>query len=276
MPAEPDAVFLGRVLRRARIAAGIKSQDELANILGYERTAIAKAESGYRPPSPELASAYARRFPELNALIESGLIEEWSAFAREASGTGSFPKYFGKFIDAEKDASGLFYWAPSLVPGIRQTEQYARAILAKEPSTDPLETRVADRMARQRVLLRDQPPYVSIVLAEAVLHRCVGDPEIMCDQLTVLADSENPRVIVQVIPADVGAHAGLEGAASIAEQEGGPTIVYLESLTAGQTTGEPGIVARVREITALLRAEALPQRASRDRIMKVAEEWKTK
>src|ERR1035437_8712806 len=66
MEKNSDATFFGAELRRARLAAGIKSQEELADELGFERTAIAKAESGYRPPSPELAQAYAKKFPQLN------------------------------------------------------------------------------------------------------------------------------------------------------------------------------------------------------------------
>ena len=93
----------------------------------------------------------------------------------------------------------------------------------------------------------------------------------MQEQLSRLSETgQQPGVMIQVIPAEVGAHAGLEGAASIAEQDGGPAIVYLESLTAGQATREPEIVARVRQITGMLRAEALPRSASTDLILKVA------
>ena len=83
MERDSDAMFLGTVLRRARIVAGISSQDELADRLGYERTVIAKAESGQRPPSPDVARAYAREFPQLNTLIETGLIEEWADHVKE-------------------------------------------------------------------------------------------------------------------------------------------------------------------------------------------------
>ena len=83
MERDSDAMFLGTVLRRARIVAGISSQDELADRLGYERTVIAKAESGQRPPSPDVARAYAREFPQLNTLIETGLIEEWANHVQE-------------------------------------------------------------------------------------------------------------------------------------------------------------------------------------------------
>ncbi len=114
MERDSDAMFLGAVLRRARIAAGITSQDELADKLGYERTVIAKAESGQRPPSPDVARAYAGEFPQLNALIETGLIEEWAEHIRKNG--GSFPTFFVDWVEAEKKAATLFYWAPILVP----------------------------------------------------------------------------------------------------------------------------------------------------------------
>jgi transcriptional regulator with XRE-family HTH domain len=85
MERDTDSMFLGAVLRRARLAAGITSQDALADKLGYERTVIAKAESGQRPPSPDVARAYAREFPQLNALIGAGLMEEWAEHAAKLS-----------------------------------------------------------------------------------------------------------------------------------------------------------------------------------------------
>lgn len=276
MERDSDAMFLGTVLRRARMEAGITSQDELADRLGYERTVIAKAESGQRPPSPDVARAYAREFPQLNALIETGLIEEWAEHIRKAE--GSFPKFFLNWVDAEKNATALFYWAPVLVPGILQIESYARVLMAAVPDGDESpEVRLAGRMERQQVLSRPRPPMITAVLVEAVLHRCVGGAEVMHEQLTYLAEvSQRPNVNIQVIPAEIGAHAGLEGAVSIAEQEGEPTIVYLESLTAGQTTQEPEIVAKVRRITDMLRCEALPRGASRELIMRVAKDrWST-
>jgi hypothetical protein len=271
VPADSDAMYLGKVLRRARLAAGVRSAEALAEEWGYERTVIAKAESGQRPPSPELARRYAERFPELNALVESGLIEEWAEHVRQTGGA-SLQRYFGKWIDIERIAITLFYWATTLIPGMFQTEAYAREVLGKLPSDEPLEARLAERMNRKEVLSRPHPPVVNVIISEAALHRCVGGPEIMREQLLYLADIPYPKVTIQVIPADIAAHPGMEAAASIADQEGGPTIVHLESLTAQQTTGEPEIVANVREITGLLRAEALPRGASRDLILRLADE----
>lgn len=271
MADDSDAVFFGGELRRARIAAGISSQDELASQLGYERTVVAKAESGDRPPSPEVAAAYGKLFPHLD-----GLIERWAERVRKAE--GSYPGFFLNWVDAEKNATALFYWAPVLVPGILQVELYARALMAVVPDgEESLEVRLAGRMERQQVLSRPHPPMVTAVMAEAVLHRGVGGPKVMHEQLTYLAEAgQKPNVSIQVIPAESGAHAGLEGAVSIAEHDGGPTTVYLESLTAGQTIREPEIVAKVRRITDMLRCEALPRGASRELILKVAKDrWST-
>ncbi|HEY2576858.1 MAG TPA: helix-turn-helix transcriptional regulator [Streptosporangiaceae bacterium] len=273
---DSDTVFLGKVLRRARLAAGISSQDTLAERLGYERTVIAKAESGQRPPSPDVARAYAAVFLELNALVESGLIEDWAEHVRKHGGV--VPKFFSGWLDIEGDATSLFYWAPILVPGPLQTESYARTILAVNPdSTDPLDERVVARLERQQMFSRPEPPMVSVVLAEAVLHRNVGGPTVMHEQLSFLVEiSQRPRVMIQVIPAEVGAHTGLSGEAAIADREGEPTVVDQTTLSGGETTADPETVTRVRMITDALRGEALPRGASRERILKLAEElWTT-
>ncbi len=127
MERDTDAAFLGEELRRARLAAGFTSQEALAGKLGFDRSVIAKAESGYRPPSPDVAEAYAREFPELNALIESGLIERWAEYVKRNGGV--FPKFLHSWVDNEKTATGLFYWEPVIVAGILQIEAYAHAIL---------------------------------------------------------------------------------------------------------------------------------------------------
>jgi transcriptional regulator with XRE-family HTH domain len=276
MEKNTDASFLGTELRRARLAAGIKSQEELAEILGFDRSVISKAEGG-KPPSPELARAYAAKFPQLNALVEDGMIERWAEHVRK-NGGGPFPKFFVDWVDEEKVATALFYWAPVLVPGILQTEKYARALLEVDPDDEEtFEVHLAGRMERQEILTRPKPPMVAVLVYETALLRCIGSPAVMYEQLSHLAEvSLRTRIVLQVIPATVGAHAGLTGAVSIAEREGEPTIVYLESLTAGQTTKEPDIVAKARTITDVLRGEALSRGASRDLIMKVAEDkWKT-
>jgi len=112
-------------------------------------------------------------------------------------------------------------------------------------------------------------------MAEAVLRRGVGGPAVMYEQLTHLAEvSQRPKVMIQVIPAEIGAHAGLAGPVSVADRSGGPAIVHLDSFTAGRTTSAPEIVARVRQMIDMLRCEALARGASQELIMKVVkEQW---
>jgi transcriptional regulator with XRE-family HTH domain len=276
MERDSDGSFLGTELRRARLAAGIKSQEELAVILGFDRSVISKAEGG-KPPSPELARAYAAKFPQLNALVEDGLIERWAEHVKK-NGGGSFPKFFIDWVDEEKTATVLLYWAPTLVPGILQTETYARAILAPEAhDAESPEDRLTGRMERQQIITRPQPPIVTVIMSEMVLHRNVGDDVVMYDQLIHLAEiSERPKVIIQIIPKGKGAHVGLAGPVSIADHDGDPTVVHLDSFTAPQTTKDPDIISKVREMTDMLRSDALPRDLSHELIMKVAEEqWKT-
>lgn len=273
---DSDSSFLGRELKRARIAAGFSSQDALAAKLGYDRTVIAKAESGHRPPSPEVAEAYAREFPELSALVQDGLIERWAEHVRNNGGV--FPKFLHSWVDSEKTAAGLFYWEPVLVPGMLQIEAYARATLAADPDSDEtVDARVTGRLERQRILSRPRPPMVSAVLAEAVLHRCVGGAQVMHDQLTHLVEiGQQPRVTIQVIPATVGVHTGLTGAVAIADTEEGGTLVHEDGFTAGKTSAELDLVAKARGRAAVLRSYAIPSEASLELIMKVAKErWST-
>jgi transcriptional regulator with XRE-family HTH domain len=276
MERDSDAAFLGTELRRARLAAGFTSQEALAGKLGFDRTVIAKVESGLRPPSPDVAEAYAREFPDLNALLESGLIERWAEHVKKNGGV--FPKFFHSWVDNEKTARGLFYWEPTLIPGILQIQEYARAILTADPdSRETVDARVAGRLERQQILSDIHSPMVSVVLAEAVLHRCVSGPKVMHDQLTYLAEiGQQQKVTIQVIPATVGVHAGLGGAVAIADTEDGGTLVHEDGFTAGRTSADPDIVAKARLVAAVLRADALPQEASRELIMKVAEDqWST-
>jgi hypothetical protein len=113
-----------------------------------------------------------------------------------------------------------------------------------------------------------------VVVDEAVLHRVIGSRKIMHDQLLSLADTScRPSVTVQVVPAEVGAHAGLLGAFIVASfDEGAPSMLYLETAAQGQVVERSAQVKKAALAFDRLRAEALPRGASRDLIGKVAEE----
>ena len=144
------------------------------------------------------------------------------------------------------------------------------------PSEDT-DADVVARLDRQRIFERPVPPSFWALIDESVLFRSVGGPKVMHEQLLHVAEmSERARVTVEVLPADVGAHVGLLGAfiiASFADET--PGMVYLESPDAGETSKQPATVAKIDLTYDTLRTEALGGRASRDLILKVAEErWK--
>jgi Domain of unknown function (DUF5753) len=185
------------------------------------------------------------------------------------------PGWFRPWAEIEAEAVTLYSYEPMLVPGLLQTEEYARAILTVEPgvSEDAVAAHTAARMARQAIVDRADAPQFWYVLDEAVLHRCLTSRKAMHDQLMHLAElAELPKVSIQISPSSTSAHAGLLGAFVIADMEGSPSMVYLETSAEGQVTDSPATVAHTRYRFDSLRSEALPRSASRALILKIAEE----
>jgi transcriptional regulator with XRE-family HTH domain len=259
--------FFGAELRRARVAAGL-SQDQLGRELSFSGDLVGKVETCERAPTPDFAAGCDRVFT-----VTDGLFTRLMELARRWD--GPYPQWFRDWVDAEREATSLRTWQPMLIPGLLQTEGYAQAILAAGPDTmeDELEQMVAARIGRQAILQRPRPPELWVVLDEAVLHRLIGSRKVVYDQLLHLAGmAERPRVTVQVVPAEVGAHAGLLGGFTVAGFDGAPSILYAETAVEGQTIERASLVSRAALAFDRLRAEALPRGASQDLIRKVAEE----
>lgn len=259
--------FLGAELRHARVAAGM-SQDQLGRELNFSGDLVGKIETCERAPTPSFAAGCDSLFPHLDGLFTRlmGLARRWD---------GPYPQWFRDWVEAERTALSLRWWEPMLVPGLLQTANYARAILnaGPEATEDQLEDLVSARIERQGILDRPRPPELWVVLDEAVLHRLIGSRKIMYDQLVHLADTScRSNITVQIVPAEVGAHAGLLGAFIVAGFDTAPSILYAETAVEGQTIEKPALVGRAALAFDRLRAEALPRGASRDLIGKVAEE----
>jgi transcriptional regulator with XRE-family HTH domain len=265
----PQGVF-GAELRYYRGRAGL-SQTDLAALVNISHDVISKIETGDRPP--------AKDFPErLDAVPEldtrGGLTRIWGNL-RKGLRHRAVPGWFQPWTHFEAQAATLRSYEPLLVPGLLQTEDYARAILAASPGGkhDDLDDQVAARIARKAVFARADAPQLWSVVDEGVLHRSIGGTKVMHDQLEHLADvAENPQTTIQVIPASTGAHAGLLGGFVIADLDSSPSMVYLETAAEGQIADSPAIVAHAMLRFDALRSEALPRAASRDLIMKVAED----
>jgi len=251
-------------LKLARATAGL-SQEQLADKIGYSASLVAKIETCRGVPTLD----FANRCDE--ALATTGALARMHRFL----GRAPFPSWFRPFVDYEAAAKSLRIFEHVLVPGLLQTESYARAVLATRPNTTDEETDqlVAARLNRQAILTAGGTPLLWVVLDEAVLHRQVGDSPTMREQLLHLVEvSRWPNVTVEVVPHDAGAHGGLLGAFVVAEFEQAPAIVYLETAAGGQISEEPSTVAQVLLTFDTLRSEGIPRGASRELIMKVAEE----
>jgi transcriptional regulator with XRE-family HTH domain len=258
--------FFGAELRRLRVEAGL-SQEVLGQRIGYSGTMVGKIETGERAPSQDLAE----RCDE--ALDTKGLLARIYDLARRWD-SGS-PSWFAGWKDRERTATALCWWEPLLVAGLVQTADYARALFVAWQSADDddhLDQLVNARMERQAIFERPDPPSLWVILDETVLHRCIGSPKIMYDQLMHLVKISNrSKATIQVVPGSVGAHVGLLGGFAIATGNGADTV-YMESPDEGQTTALPSVVAKLTETFNILRGDALSRTASRELITKVAEE----
>jgi transcriptional regulator with XRE-family HTH domain len=269
-PETNPAAFLGEELRRARVAAGFSSQDALAARLGFDRTVVAKAETGQRPPTVDVLAAWCQA-----CHLDDDLFGRLAVLARRAD--GPVPTWFEDWLRAEGEAHTLRIWQPLIIPGLLQTAEYARALFlaagADDAKADEL---VAVRLERQSILDRAEPPHVITALDESALHRLVGSPAIMCEQLTGLADlAERPDISVEIVPTSTGANAGLSGGFQLASCDGAPDVLNMNGVE-DVMEERRSLVRHATRIFDLVRGDALPRAASRTLIMEAAEQWKTR
>jgi transcriptional regulator with XRE-family HTH domain len=262
--------FLGKELCLARIAAGFSSQQALADHLGFERTTVAKVESGDRVPSGPVLTAWAKA-----CNIDSEHYQRLADLARTSD--GPVPAWFEYYLEREKTAHMLRYWQPIIVPAMLETAGYRRAVVMTAGNdAERAEEMVGATLDRQAVLDRAEPPEVVAVLHEMVLHRLIGSCEIMHDQLAHLTGlAERPNISVYVVPSGIGAHAGLGGALNLASGDGGPDVLHMDGTPEGTTTESRSLVRKAAVAFERIRGYALPCAQSRDLIMEVANErWK--
>jgi transcriptional regulator with XRE-family HTH domain len=252
-------------LHATREKAGL-SREDLAARLNYSASLVAMVEGLHRVPQADFAARCDA------ALDTPGTFARLQKRLRELP----FPAAFRPFAGYEEVATAIRTFEHALIPGLSQTPDYARAVLATRPDVGEaeLDELVTARLMRQTIIDREEgAPRLWVVIDEAVLHREVGGPKVMRDQLLHLAAlSQRPNIIVEVIPYSAGGHIGLEGAFVIADFENSPSVVFLATAAVGQTAEDPGTVDLVRLRFDTLRAEALPRKASRELIMRVAEE----
>lgn len=255
--------FLGSRLAKAREVAGYSSQVVFAEKLGWDRSTVNKIEAGKHIPSADVLKAWA----DVTG-IDLEMFEEMCDLARSFNGV--VPAWVEAWYRAERAASQLSYWQLAIVPGIAQTERYARELIMTGAydagrADELLET----RMARRDIFDRDEPPDATIVVDEFVLRRVIGSAEIMREQLAFILElAEQPFITVQVVTART--HAGLSGAFHVARIDSRPDVAAWEG--EGFTTETPSLVRTASVTFNRCLGIALDPALSRDTIVKVMDE----
>ncbi|MEW2474365.1 helix-turn-helix transcriptional regulator [Micromonospora gifhornensis] len=250
-----------RALKAARAAAGV-SQEGLATLIKWSPSLIAAIETGRRRPTMEFAVA------SDEALHTGGLLAELLKEADRERG----PSWFAAWRGYEQEATRLRAFEPCLVPGLLQTEEYARAVISagglhQPPMVDEL---VAVRMERQQLLQRDDSPQCVFLVDETAVRRPVGGPEVLDAQLGRLLEvAEFPHVRLHVVPLNVGAHVGLGGGFVLVELADGEEAIYLENAARGHVLNDPEMIRLIAQKWDSLLGEALSTGASLELIRKL-------
>jgi len=227
---------LGRELKRLREGTG-KTQAEVADYCGTYSTTISKIETGDRVGPLSVIKLMLQLYGIEGAQSEQLL--QLAAQAREPGwwadyGDDVIPHWFTEYLGLESAANEVWTFQQGYVPGLLQTRHYTEAVTAAINATGPSESAnefARVRATRQERLTGPQPLRLWAILDEAVLHRKVGGPGVMREQLTRLIDaaSQQPTITVQVLPFAAGAHPGMTGPFTILRfAEESMNMVYLE------------------------------------------------
>jgi transcriptional regulator with XRE-family HTH domain len=270
---DPDTdprAFLGDELARARLAAAFSSQQALADHLGFDRSVIGKAESGDRPPTPEVLRAWCEA-----CNLDYDHFARLAALARRAD--GPVESWFVEWLEKEAAAQMIWAWSPVLLPGLLQTGEYARALfIAAGADDDYADEQVAVRLGRQDLLEKPHPPHMVALLDESALQRLIGSPQVMHDALVRVAElSQRPGMVIQVVPSAKGANAGLCVTFDLATAADG-TVTLRQDGIEDQTTEDKPLASKAVILFDLIRGNALPRDESRSLILEIAEQWKSR
>ncbi|BBA97061.1 putative DNA-binding protein [Actinacidiphila reveromycinica] len=265
-PAMSVAAVFARRVRRLRELRGW-TQVELAQRVRVHPSRVNQVErmTGHKPMR-DLAADMDR---ELGA---DGLLTElWPHVYRE-----TFPDWSRKFIELSERAVRISEFVTHVVPGLLQTEDYARAVLRMGPnlkSEEQLAERIIARLARQDRLASDDAPRLDVILDQAVLMRPIGGATVMRGQVRrLLATEHEPRTTVQVLAFEAGEHPGVDGAFTVLTMPDGSNVAYREGLDFGQLIEEPDEVQAHLLAYERLGALALPPYLSQDTLRSILED----
>lgn len=247
--------LFGRQLKLCRLRAGME-RPELGSRTGYSTSSIASFEQGRRIPPP-------RFIDRADEVLDAGGVLKAS---KEEVAWAQYPAFFRDAARLEAQAVALHVYATKAVPGLLQTEEYARAVFAvRRPLLDEevVAQRVTARLARQGIYSRAPLPTISFVIEESVPHRPLGGRNVMrgrLEQLFLFGQQRN--VELQVMLTDREEHACLAGPFTLIETKEGRRIAYVEAHKDSRLYTERQPVREIEEQYGILRAQALTPRES--------------
>ncbi|MFE2376055.1 Scr1 family TA system antitoxin-like transcriptional regulator [Streptomyces sp. NPDC059398] len=263
--AATTAAVFGEVLKHFREAAGL-TQEGLAREIPCDRSHVARVEAGTRVPQRDFAEKCDRRLNTGGVLSRMWERIDWYAEVEH-------PDWFQRRADMDAELVSLHAYQTQVMPGLLQTEEYARALYCRRVAdTEEVEKLVKARMSRQaRFLAPDAPLYVA-ALDESCLRNVMGNTAVMRDQCAhLLGVGRHPTIRIQIVPAGVPELGRPDTSMSLIRLSDGHEWVYSESLDRGHFTDDPAVFARHRQTYDVLRADILSAQESAALISEVME-----
>ncbi|MBZ6226109.1 helix-turn-helix domain-containing protein [Streptomyces olivaceus] len=249
-PGSGVVTAFGRQLKLLRIRAGLE-RTEFGKRMGYSADTVASIEQGRRIPQPGFIE-------KADEVLEAGGV---LTALKEEVARAQYPAYFRDMARLEASALGLHVYAAHAVPGLLQTEDYARAVFQMQrPLLDDevIEQRLAARLMRQDIFARRPAPLLSFVIEEVVLRKPIGGRGPLRGQWEqILLVGRHRNVEIQVMPTDREDHAGLGGPFTLIDNAEGRRLAYTEVQDDSRLYADS---AKVRELEArygILRSQAL-------------------
>ncbi|MGY0057341.1 helix-turn-helix domain-containing protein [Streptomyces sp. LZ34] len=252
---------LGRQIKVLRERAGL-TQRQLGEQLGYAEETISAVERGRRIPQPELLDAVD------DLLGADGVLKAAKEDVERAKAKARVrhPTWFKDYARLEREAEGIDFFSTVTVPGLLQTEHYARVTFSvRQPLLDDetIEQRVTARLHRQEVLAGWPSPRVTAVIDESVLRREIGGREVQRGQLEHLLKVGCLRsTTLQILPLDCEEYAGVDGPFILLHPKGKPQVGYLEVQGVSRLITDPADVRILAARYGSIRGQALTPRES--------------
>ncbi|MEV0495919.1 helix-turn-helix domain-containing protein, partial [Streptomyces atratus] len=238
------------------------SQKELGTATHCGEDLISAMERGVRTPQPDFLGR-ADRVLDAGGVLRAAVEEVREALSRSRT---RHPDWFRDFARVEADSVALHECSNQAIPGLLQTEDYARAVFTKRrPLLDEqtVEKRVADRLARQQIFERWPAPTFSFVVEEAVLQRPLGGRTVHAGQLLRLSQIGRMRTVeLQVMPIDRDEHPSMDGPFTLLTPKGRSEAAYTEIQGHARLITDPDEVRLFNERYGIMRAQALTPRES--------------